>query len=286
MTGYSSFRTATGSIVGHPKVAREIDPQAIFNYIYFYDIPSPGTVYRNVEKLQPAQNIHYRKGTLEKDFYWRLHYDDINETSYQSRRREFHQILRQCVASSASTGPVASFLSGGTDSSTVAGFLAGLQDEPVDNYSIGFGAEGFDEMQYVRLAAERFSARAHEYYLQPDDVLEAITLIAGTYDEPFANESAVPTYFCARQVASDGTMVMLAGDGGDEIFGGNERYAKQLVFEHYVRMQQILRKGLVEPLANSFPGGDAIMPVRKLRSYIRQAAIPLPDRMESYDVVY
>jgi asparagine synthase (glutamine-hydrolysing) len=284
--GVFVFSTSTGSVVRHPRVSREIDPQAIFNYIYFYDIPSPGTVYRNVEKLLPAQYIHYRNGALEKNFYWQLNYDESNRTSFQSRRRELHETLKQCVASSASDGPVATFLSGGTDSSTVTGFLAGLQDDPVDTYSIGFGADGFDEMQYARLAVKRFAASAHEYYLKPDDVLEAIPLIAGTYDEPFANESAVPTYFCARQAASDGIRVMLAGDGGDEIFGGNERYAKQLVFEHYGRVPRILRKGLVEPLAGGFPGGDAIMPVRKLRSYIRQASIPLPERMESYNFIY
>ena len=284
--GVFVFSTSTGSVARHPKITRQIDPQAIFNYVYFYDIPSPGTVYRNVGKLLPAQYVHYRNGALEKGFYWQLHYGDNKRASFQSKRRELHDILRQCVASSASGGPVATFLSGGTDSSTVTGFLAELQDESVDTYSIGFGAEGFDEMEYARLAAKRYAASAHEYYLKPDDVLESIPLIAGTYDEPFANESAVPTYFCARQAARDGVRIMLAGDGGDEIFGGNERYAKQLVFEHYDRVPRILRKGLVEPIAGGIPGGEAIMPVRKLRSYIRQASIPLPERMESYNFIY
>jgi asparagine synthase (glutamine-hydrolysing) len=76
---------------------------------------------------------------------------------------------------------------------------------------------------------------------------------------------------------------MLAGDGGDEIFGGNERYAKQMVFEHYGRLPAFLRNHLIEPFATNIPGGDAVMPVRKLRSYIRQATMPLPERMESYN---
>ena len=153
-------------------------------------------------------------------------------------------------------------------------------------YSIGFGADGFDEMEYARLAARRFGASAHEYYLKPDDILEAIPLIASTYDEPFANDSAVPTYFCAKQAARDGVKIMLAGDGGDEIFGGNERYAKQMVFEHYGRLPVFLRNHLIEPAVNSIPGGDSLLPVRKLRSYIRQASIPLPERMESYNFIY
>ena len=190
------------------------------------------------------------------------------------------------VATASQDGSVATFLSGGTDSSTITGILAELQDNPVDSYSIGFGAEGFDEMEYARIAAKRFGATAHEYYLKPDDVLEAIPLIASTYDEPFANESAVPTYFCAKQAARDGVKIMLAGDGGDEIFGGNERYAKQMVFEHYGRLPVFLRNYLIEPVANGIPGGDTLLPIRKLRSYIRQASIPLPERMESYNFIY
>ena len=284
--GMFVFSTSIGSVVKHPKVNREIDPQAIFNYIYFYDIPSPGSIFTGVEKLQPAQYIQYRDGQLEKGFYWNLHFNEHNQAPFQTQKQQFHDLLRDAVATSSQGNSIATFLSGGTDSSTITGVLAELQGEPVDSYSIGFGAEGFDEMEYARLAAQRFGATAHEYYLKPDDVLEAIPLIASTYDEPFANESAVPTYFCARQAARDGVKIMLAGDGGDEIFGGNERYAKQMVFEHYGRLPVALRNHLIEPVANNIPGGDALLPIRKLRSYIRQASAPLPERMESYNFIY
>ena len=284
--GMFVFSTSMGSVVKHPKINRDIDPQAIFNYIYFYDIPSPGTIFTGVEKLQPAQYVQFRDGQLEKGFYWRLHFDEHNPASFQTQKQQFHELLRQAVATSSRGDSIATFLSGGTDSSTITGVLAELQKNPVNSYSIGFGAEGFDEMEYARLAVQRFGATAHEYYLKPDDVLEAIPLIARTYDEPFANESAVPTYFCAQQAAIDGIKIMLAGDGGDEIFGGNERYAKQMVFEHYGRLPLFLRNHLIEPVANGIPGGDALMPVRKLRSYIRQASIPLPERMESYNFIY
>jgi asparagine synthase (glutamine-hydrolysing) len=284
--GVFVFSTSTSSVVKHPKINRKIDSQAIFNYIYFYDIPSPGTIFSGVEKLQPAQYAQFRDGQLEKDFYWKLGFDENNQASFQSQKQQFHELLRNAVASSSRGDSIGTFLSGGTDSSTITGVLSGLQENPVDSYSIGFGAEGFDEMEYARLAAQRFGATAHEYYLKPDDVLEAIPLIANTYDEPFANESAVPTYFCARQAARDGVKIMLAGDGGDEIFGGNERYAKQLVFEHYGRLPVALRNHLIEPVANGIPGGDALLPIRKLKSYIRQASVPLPERMESYNFIY
>jgi asparagine synthase (glutamine-hydrolysing) len=284
--GIFIFSTRTGGIVRHPRIRPRLDPQAIFNYLYFYDIPSPGTVFQDVEKLLPAQYVQFQDGRLEKGFYWRLQYDEHNQTTFQIHKEQFLGLLRQAVASASQDGPIAAFLSGGTDSSTVTGILAELQENPVATYSIGFGAEGFDEMEYARLAAQRFGATAHEYYLRPDDILEAIPLIASSYDEPFANESAVPAYFCARQAARDGVKTMLAGDGGDEIFGGNERYAKQMIFEQYGRLPDFLRNHVIEPFANSFPGGDGVLPVRKLRSYIRQASVPLPERMESYNFIY
>ena len=284
--GLFVFATSTGSVVRHPLITPRIDPQAIFNYFYFYDIPSPGTIFCGVEKLLPAQYVRFQSGQVEKGFYWQLRYDDNNKAPFETQQRQLHALLRKAVGEASQDGPAATFLSGGTDSSTITGVFAELQAKPVDSYSIGFGVEGFDEMQYARLAAQHFGANVHEYYLKPDDVLEAIPLIARTYDEPFANESAVPAYFCAKRAAEDGFKVMLAGDGGDEIFGGNERYAKQMLFEHYSRLPGFLCNYLIEPFAFGFPGGNALLPIRKLRSYIRQAKTPLPERMESYNFVY
>jgi len=283
--GLLVFSTTAGSVARHPEISRAIDPQAIFNYFYFYDIPSPGSIYQGVEKLLPAQYVRFHNGKIEKDFYWRLHYKDDGQASFEQEKARFFDLMRSAVRSNTQDSSTAAFLSGGTDSSTVTGILSEIISEPVNTYSIGFGAEGFDEMEYARLAASRFGASPNEYYLKPDDILEAIPLIARSYDEPFANESAVPTYFCARQAARDGVKVMLAGDGGDEIFGGNARYAKQMVFEHYARLPAFMRSYLIEPLAFGFPGGDRLLPIRKLQSYIRQAKIPLPERMESYNFI-
>ena len=183
-----AFSSSTGSLVRHPLVSRRIDPQAIFNYLYFHDIPSPGTIFKGVEKLLPAQYIQFRNGKIDKGFYWKLHFDEHSEGSFQAHRQQFRELLRQAVATSSQDGPVATFLSGGTDSSTITGILAEIQENPVDSYSIGFGAEGFDELEYARLAAQRFGANADEYYLKPDDILEAIPLITRTYDDPFAND--------------------------------------------------------------------------------------------------
>ncbi len=279
------FSDRAGAVAGHPDVGLSLDPQGLFHYFYFREVPAPGSAYRGVEKLLPGEQALWRQGRVERSFYWRLHYRDEPRSDFDAQSARFHRLLRECVRRARGDDEVAAFLSGGTDSSTVCGVLTEVTGRAARAYSIGFDAEGFDEMEYARIATKRFGLDAREYYLKPDDVLTALSVIAEHYDEPFANESAVPVYYCAKRAAEDGCRVMLAGDGGDEIFGGNERYAKQKVFEAYHRIPRFLRKGLVEPLAR-LPGAGHLAPARKLQSYIRQANIPLPERLESYNFVY
>ncbi|MEW5771374.1 MAG: asparagine synthase-related protein [Pseudomonadota bacterium] len=278
------FASQADMVASHPGVGGELDPQGLFNFIYFFEVPAPGSVFRGVQKVLPGQWVQWRKGQLSKGFYWALQYRDEPRDDFDAQSKRFHGLLRDAVRRARGEDEVAAFLSGGTDSSTVSGVLKEVAGR-ARTYSIGFDAGGFDETEYARLAARHFGLESQEYYLQKDDVLEAIPLIARHYDEPFANESAVPTYFCARRAAADGFKVMLAGDGGDEIFGGNERYAKQKVFEAYHLLPAALRRSLIEPLAQ-LPGLAGLPPVRKAQSYIRQANIPLPERMESYNYVY
>ena len=279
------FASRSDTVAAHPAVGTQISAQALYNYFYFFHVPAPGTIYQNIEKLLPGQYVRFENGQLERAFYWHLSYRDQSRTDFDPMSERFHKILRESVGRSAGDEKTTAFLSGGTDSSTVAGILSELRNEPVRTYSIGFSAEGFDEMEYARIAARRFGLDMREYYLQPQDILDTIPVIARHYDEPFANESAVPTYFCAKMAQADGYRVMLAGDGGDEIFGGNERYAKQKIFETYQTLPAALRHCLIEPLA-ALPGLDRFPPSRKLQSYLRQANTPLPERMETYNFTY
>lgn len=279
------FASRADAVAAHPAVGRQLSFQALYNYFYFYDVPAPGTIYQGVEKLLPGQYAWFKDGKLERDFYWHLHYRDEPRSDYDAMSTRFHSVLRESVGRAADNQATAAFLSGGTDSSTVAGVLTELRGKPARTYSIGFSADGFDEMEYARIAGKHFGLDMREYYLKPEDILSAIPVITQHYDEPFANESAVPTYFCARMAHADGYRVMLAGDGGDEIFGGNTRYSKQKIFQVYHAVPTLLRTGLIEPLA-ALPGLDRFPPSRKLQSYLRQANMPLPDRLESYNYIY
>lgn len=276
------FGNTATAVAAHPAVGHRLSSQAIFNYLYSENVPSPGSIYDGVRKLLPGQRLVVEGASIRSDFYWRIAYgsDGLTETAL---REEFRKILGDSIAKAATTDSVGAFLSGGTDSSTVAGMLTKLSGKPAETYSIGFDAEGFDEMNYARIAARHFGCHAHEYYVTPRDVAQAIPLIAAAYDEPFGNASAIPTFFCAKLARDDGRTLLLAGDGGDEIFGGNARYAKQKVFEWYGQVPSAVRHGLLEPLLFSGDWVGRIPPLRKARSYVQQANVPLPDRLETYN---
>jgi len=281
--GHLAFGSSAQSVASHPAVGHVIDPQAIYDYLYFHTIPAPRSLYQGVKKLLPGQYAVLRNGRLDTGFYWQADYSPV-DAGFARHRADFRDTLTQAVRD-ADAPATAAFLSGGTDSSTVVGALTAARGAPVDTFSIGFDAAGFDEMEYARCAVERYGCNSHEYYLKPADIVTAIPLIAREYDEPFGNASAVPTYFCAKTASEAGFENMFAGDGGDEIFGGNVRYAKQGLFEVYGRLPVPLRRGLIEPIAN-MPGLSDRFPLSKLKSYVAQARVGLPLRLESYNFLH
>lgn len=281
--GHFVFGSSVQSVAVHPAVGRDIDPQAIYDYLYFHTIPAPRSLYLGVRKLLPGQYATLQNGQVKTGFYWQADYTPV-DASFDSQRSHFRSVLDQAVRD-ADKPATAAFLSGGTDSSTIVGALTAARGSPVDTFSIGFDAEGFDEMEYARCAAERYGSASHEYYLKPVDIVTAIPVIAHEYDEPFGNSSAVPTYFCAKAAREAGFERMLAGDGGDEIFGGNARYAKQRLFEVYGHLPSFLRRGLIEPLTD-LPGLSNRFPLSKLKSFVSQARIGLPLRLETYNFLH
>ena len=209
----------------------------------------------------------------------------MEKPSFENLRTEFRQLLRDAVGRQLDGGKPGCFLSGGTDSSTVAGMIGEVSGQPAATYSIGFEAEGYDEMEYARIAARHFKTEHHEYYVTPDDLVRSIPSVAQYYDQPFGNSSALPAYYCAKMAKEDGVSKILAGDGGDELFGGNTRYAKQKVFGYYDSVPGLLRNALLEPLLLKTPLGRLPL-ARKGASYIEQAKIPLPDRGQIYNMLH
>lgn len=261
----------------------EIDPQAVYDYLYFHVIPSPRTIFQGVHRLPPAHCLWFEDGQATVQPYWLPHFEEPRQADFPTLAADFRQRIQAAVAAQLDGSKPACFLSGGTDSSTVAGTISQLAGRAA-TYSIGFEAEGYDEMAYARIAAKRFGTEHHEYYVTPNDLVRSIPAVAAHYDQPFGNSSVLPAYYCARMAREDGVSRLLAGDGGDELYGGNARYAKQRVFGWYGGVPAPLRRGLLEPLLENTPLG-ALPLARKGRSYVQQAKVPLPDRLQQYNLL-
>jgi asparagine synthase (glutamine-hydrolysing) len=266
----------------------DIDRQAIYDYLFFHVIPSPHTIYSDVRRVPPGHYVLFEKGRLVVAPYWEAAFQEPRDGAFGPLREEFLATVEQAVRDQVqghAPERVGCFLSGGTDSSTVAGMACKVLDRSVPTYSIGFDAQGYDEMEYARMAARHFKTDHHEIYFTPADLVRDIPLVAGSYDQPFGNSSALPAYHCARMAKQDGIDKLLAGDGGDELFGGNTRYAKQRVFGWYDEVPALVRRGLLEPLFG-LPGMDKVPLLKKGSSYIEQARVPLPDRTEMYNLLH
>jgi len=262
----------------------EIDPQAIFDYLYFHVIPSPRTIFKGIYRVPPGHYVLYENGQLTVAPYWIPTFEEVLDQPFEKLRDEFRELLLQATARQLDDGKAACFLSGGTDSSTVAGMIGLASGMPAATYSIGFEAEGYDEMAFARIAARRFNTEHHEYYVTPDDLVRSIPMVAASYDQPFGNSSALPAYYCAKMAKENGVTRILAGDGGDELFGGNSRYAKQRIFDWYQYIPGTIRKMLMEPLLGTKAGGELPL-IRKASSYVEQACTPMPDRLQMYNLI-
>lgn len=279
------FGPSCDVVAAWPQNDRQIDPQAIYDYVYFHMVPGPGTVYRGMKRLLPGHCLVFRDGQIEVTSYWRMRFAEDSQADTLMLRTRFRDALRTGVGAFASSEGSGAFLSGGTDSSTVSGLLGGVTGAPAKTYSIGFEAAGYDEMEYARIAARHFGTEHHEYYVTPADVVAAVPVVAAAYDQPFGNASAVPTYYCAKQARANGVLRMLAGDGGDELFGGNARYARQVQLAQYESVPRVVRERVIEPLLLNGTWAAKVPLARKGRSYVEQARLPMPARYETYNLL-
>jgi asparagine synthase (glutamine-hydrolysing) len=261
--------------------------QALFAYLSEHVIASPDTVFEGVYRLPAASRLVFNISGIRVQSWWQPRFQSTSAAPLDTLSEEFREILRRSVAQEAArfeAGRCGSFLSGGTDSSTISGLLRQASGHRTRAYSIGFDADGYDEMSFARIAARHFDLDHREHYLSPAEVTSGMPLVAASYDQPFGNSSAVAAYHCARIAREEGCSALLAGDGGDELFGGNARYAKQSIFGWYDHVPATLRHGMLEPVLGT--AAAARLPgVAKVASYVRQARVPMPDRMHMYNLL-
>ena len=268
-----------------PDISREIDHEAIYHYLFFHAICSPVSIYKDIRKLEPGKALYFENGSLKEFVHYDIRYQPDTSLSESHWIKTIPQEVEKAVkvyvplSTPEKTG---CFLSGGTDSSSVTGYYTKLTGNPARTFSIGFDEPGYNELDYAHIAASHFGTEQNDYYVTPKDVLDLIDVLPRIYDEPFANASVVPAYYCASMAREAGAEVLLGGDGGDEIFGGNERYVTNLVFERYFLLPRALRTLLLEPLLAKLP---LVGPLYKTGRYIRRANMRNPARFFSYNLL-
>jgi asparagine synthase (glutamine-hydrolysing) len=248
------FGSELKCLLAGDNLSREMDPQALYDYFSFGYIPAPKTIYRSVRKVLPGHYITVScNGALREQSYWQLSFgetEDHSEADWCERLR--HELCEATRIRLMSDVPLGAFLSGGLDSSAVVATMARLMNQPVTTCSIGFDVPEFDESKYARQVAEQFHTEHHEQVVQPD-ALAIVDKLAWHYDEPFADSSAIPTYYVSG-IARKYVTVALGGDGGDENFAGYRRYQFD-VFENRVRARVPagIRSSIFGPLGRWYP---------------------------------
>ncbi len=216
------LKTITGLLPEKRKISRE----ALNIYFSLSYIPAPYTIYENVKKLQAGHFMRVNVETLQSSItrYWDISTNVISGKTYTQAKQELRELLFNSVEQRMTDDiPFGAFLSGGVDSSIIAAIAAKISKKPVKTFSVGYENKRYDESERARIVAGHIGSEHHEYILSPEEVLSDIDRVILNYDEPYADASAIPTYFISKKAAEKAGMV-LSGDGGDEVFGGYNKY--------------------------------------------------------------
>lgn len=245
------FASEMMALIQDPEVPRVPSPQAIASYLAYQYVPHPLAAFEQIEKLPPGSTLAVSAEGEQQRRYWSL---DYGAPEPHATEEDLEERLRQLLWDATrvrliSEVPLGAFLSGGVDSSAVVAAMADQMSEPVKTFSIGFPNADFDELRYARMIAERFSTDHHEFVVEPD-ALDIMPKLARHYGEPFADPSAIASFYLAEMTSRHVT-VALNGDGGDENFAGYTRYlANDFVayFNWMPRPLQRVMPRLVRPL--------------------------------------
>ena len=272
------FASQPRGIFASGRVQKEIDPDAVIAFLNYSVVPAPQSAFQSLAKIPGGCYLVWKRGKFELRRYWDLLYSEIEDRPVKQLADTLLTSMSDAVRSYATdveNQELGCFLSGGTDSSSILGLLTRHRGKKVNAFSIGFSEERFNELEYAFIAAKTYDANHSICLLSPEQTFPDVTAIAAAYDEPFGNSSVLPTFACLKLAREHGIKVMLAGDGGDELFGGNERYRTEQIYGLYNRVPSSLRRYLIEPLAFGLP---AIGPVGKARRYIERVRTGNPER--------
>jgi asparagine synthase (glutamine-hydrolysing) len=247
------FGSELKALLAGDSLSRKMDEQALSDYFSFGYIPAPKTIYRSVRKVMPGHYLVAAADGTRETCYWDLSFANVRQQSEEEWGEQLrHEICEATRVRLMSDVPLGAFLSGGIDSSSVVAMMSHLMKRAVTTCSIGFQEEKYNESEYARQVSTLFSTEHHEEIVEPN-AMDIVDKLAWHYDEPFADSSAIPTYYVSK-IARSQVTVALGGDGGDESFAGYRRY-KLDYYENRLRshVPAALRQGLFGPLGRWYP---------------------------------
>src|SRR3954468_15176588 len=271
------FGSELKAVLAHPAVPRELDSEAIAPYLSFGYVPSPRTIYAGIRSVPPGCVLTVEDGSEPRiERYWQTPRRSPSDPdlSYDEAVVETRDRLRGAVAKRLiSDVPLGAFLSGGIDSSAVVAAMAEVSDRPVETFTIGFDdTEGFDERPYAKTVAQAFATNHHEFVVHPD-AIDLVERLVWFHDQPFGDSSAIPTFLLSEMTAKHVT-VALAGDGGDELFAGYERFIGGVAAGAYERLPRVARRAVEGALAVALAQRVALVP--KARRFASRAGAGMP----------
>jgi asparagine synthase (glutamine-hydrolysing) len=276
------FGSEIKCVTADPTVRREPDYAALDSYLRWQYVPSPQTAFTDIAKLPPG---HYltcdEKGTLSIREYWRPPCPSKTRMGREEIEYELLRILRESVRlRMVADVPVGAFLSGGIDSGTVVALMAEQSRTPIKTFSIGFDEDRFNELPFAKILADRYGTEHHEFTVRPS-AAEMLPLLVRHYNEPFADPSALPTYYVAK-VTREHVTVALSGDGGDESFAGYHHYRNVMRWAKLDVVPAGIRKAVCEALDSLTHGFLHLNAVAKISKGLRMAGAQLPERYRQY----
>lgn len=265
-----------------PGAAAEIDVQALGEYLAYMAVPSPRTIYRDVHKLPPAHLLIADRDGARIRRYWSLDYQPKAQITEDEAIARVRELLTDAVRKRlVGEVPLGAFLSGGADSSVVVALMAQLSDHPVKTFSIGFDDPDYNELPHARRVAEALHCEHHEFVVRPD-ILEMLPQMVRHFGEPFADSSAVPSWYLAK-LTREHVTVALNGDGGDEMFAGYGRHLANDLAERWSRLPAGLRQS-AERLARARLLAD--LGGARVTRFASGASLPRAERYRTWAGVF
>lgn len=286
VNGSLIFGSALKSVLQNPEVKREINMEALHHYLTYQYVPEPATIFTQVQKLPPAHYLVCERSGMKVERYWDLKFGpkiNITETEAAERVRELVEEATKIRL--ISEVPLGAFLSGGVDSTIVVGLMSQLMDKPVKTFSIGFEEASYNELDYARIAAKRFSTEHQEFIVKPN-AIEVLPDLVWHFEEPMADSSGIPTFYVSKMTRQYVT-VALNGDGGDESFAGYERYLAFFLSNYYKLIPSALREKIILPLVEKLPESAHRRSFsRRLKRFAKAISLPDEERYARWMTIF